>query len=200
MICNLKTNLGITTKMKNNFLQNPSVSEIQKHFKMYQDQIYPLVAGICTQKMDGMHGLNTHTASVVFRGTDYALSLNKNPLPVIFACAFHDMARINDNFDIEHGKNAVPLAKQIMEKFNLDKRIQRSIIFAIENHTTGTNAPDYISACLWDADRTRLSWLYGYQPKYFNTLRAQHIASSNYQEYIKFQRKCFSDLPWDKIY
>ena len=184
----------------NKSLLNPSVSEIKKNFTLYQKEILPLVAEICTQRNDGMHGLNTHTAAVVFRGTDYALSLNKNPMPVIFACAFHDMARTNDDFDIEHGKNAVPMAKQIMAQFNLKKQTQRSVIFAIENHTTGIIAPDYISACLWDADRTRLSWLYGYKQKFFNTLRAKQIASSDYAQYIKFQRKCYADLPWDKTY
>ena len=187
-------------KNMNELLSNPPVSEIQKNFTLYQKEIYPLVAQIGTQKKDGMHGLNTHTASVVFRGTDYALSLNENPWPVIFACAFHDMARTNDFFDTEHGKKAIPMAKQIMEKFHLDAQIQQSIIFAVENHTIGTVAPEYISACLWDADRTRLSWLYGYDQKYFNTERARKVASSDYKKYIQFQRQCFSGLPWNKTY
>ena len=184
----------------NKSLLNPSVSEIQKNFMLYQQKILPLVTQICTQRNDGMHGLNTHTASVVFRGTDYALSLNKNPWPVIFACAFHDMARTHDGYDTEHGKKAIPMAKQIMKKFNLDEQTQQSIIFAIENHTIGKTAPDYISACLWDADRTRLSWLYGYQPGYFNTARAKAVASSDYEQYLNFQRQCFPNLSWDKIY
>jgi len=181
-------------------LSNPQLSEIKENFIKYKKNIQPLVAQICTQKMNGMHGLNTHTAAVVFRGIDYALSLNKNPWPVIFACACHDMARMNDSFDTEHGKNAIPLAKQIMKKFNLDKETQNSINFAIENHTTGIIAPDYISACLWDADRTRLSWDYGYDSKYFNTLRAKQIASNDFKKYIEFQRQCFPELIWDKIY
>ena len=181
-------------------LSNPSVSQIKKSFIAYQEKIYPLIAQICTQEMDGMHGLDTHTAAVVFRGIDYALSLHQNPLPVMFACAFHDMARTNDEFNIEHGKNAVPMAKEIMRKFKLDRETQQSINFAITNHTIGIVAPDYISACLWDADRTRLSWGYGYEPNYFNTLRAKQIASSNYKKYIKFQQKCFPNLNWDKTY
>ena len=181
-------------------LTNPPISEIQKYFTEYQNKIYSLIAQICTQKMDGMHGLNTHTASVVFRGIDYALSLNKNPWPVILACAFHDMARTNDCFDLEHGKNAIPMAKQIMQNLNLDKEIQQSVNFAIANHTTGVIAPDYISACLWDADRTRLSWEYGYNQKYFNTSRAKKVASSDSEKYIQFQRQCFPELIWDKTY
>jgi len=184
----------------NKSLLNPSVSEIKKNFTLYQQEILPLVAEICTQRNDGMHGLNTHTAAVVFRGIDFALSLKQDPWPVIFACAFHDMARTHDNHDTEHGRNAIPMAKQIMKQFNLDEQIQQSIIFAVEHHTTGEIAPDYISACLWDADRTRLSWLYGYHSKYFNTQRAHMVASSDYENYLKFQRQCFPNLSWDKIY
>ena len=160
-------------------LPNPSILEIQKNFNLYKESVYPLVAQICTQKKDGMHGLDTHTAAVVFRCIDYALSLDENPWPVILACAFHDMARTHDDFNLDHGKNAVPLAIQIMGKLNIEQAIQESIISAIVNHTIGTIAPDYISACLWDADRTRLSWEFGYEPQYFNTLRAKQIASSN---------------------
>ena len=182
------------------FISNPPVSEIQKNFNKYLKQLYPLVSKICTQEKTGMHGLETHTAAVVFRGIDYALSLKENPWPVILACAFHDMARTNDDFDTEHGKNAVPMAEQIMQKLQIKKQIQESVKFAIINHTTGIVAPDYISACLWDADRTRLAWEYGYKPNYFNTLRAKQIASSDYNKYIKFQTKCFPDLTWQKTY
>ncbi len=181
-------------------ISNPPVSEIQKNFDKYLKQIYPLVKKVCTQEIDGMHGLNTHTAAVVFRGIDYALSLKENPWPVILACAFHDIARTNDDFDIKHGKKAVPLANEIMQHLNINKRIKESIKYAIINHTTGIVAPDYISACLWDADRTRLSWEFEYKPNYFNTLRARQVASSDYEKYIKFQQKCFPDLIWDKTY
>lgn len=190
-----------TQKRKNmNSSLDPDILKIKNNFTLYQEKIYPLVAEKCIQKKEGMHGLDTHTASVVFRGIDYALSLNQEILPVIFACAFHDMARTNDGFDIDHGKNAIPLAKQIMKKFNLTHQMQQSIIFAVENHTIGNIAPDYISACLWDADRTRLSWGYGYKSKYFNTPRAKQIASSNCEQYLDFQRKCFPGLVWDKTY
>jgi len=186
-------------------LPNPAVSQMRKYFQTYQQTIYPLVAQAITQnqtqKLYGMHGLNTHTASVVFRGIDFALSINQDPIPVIFACAFHDMARTNDGFDTEHGRHAVPMATQIMQQFNLSDEIKQSIIFAIENHTTGTDAPDYISGALWGADRVRLSQLYNYDEKYYSNPRAKQIASlKNYEQYLEFQRQCFPNIHWDKIY
>ncbi len=188
----------------NNFayMTNPSAVMMQKYFNFYMNEILPYVKQYTTQNPDGCHALDKHTSAVVFRGIDYALSLKENPLPVVFAGAFHDMARTNDGFDTEHGKYAVPYAEKIMSQFTniLDARAQSNIIYAIENHTTGTYAPDYVSKCLWDADRTRMSWEYGFNPKFFNTARAKYVASHNAADYIKFQQKCFPNLFWSREY
>lgn len=181
---------------------NPYYWEMERNFDFYINDVKPLVAEIGTQKMDGMHGLDTHTNAVVFRGIDYALSLRQNPTPVIFACAFHDMARTHDGMDMEHGKNAIPMAMKIMKQFPdlLDKETRMQILSAVMNHTTGTIAPDYISACLWDADRTRMAWKYGFDAKFFNTQRGAHVASHYYLTYLEFQRKCLSGYRWEKQY
>ena len=66
------------------------------------------------------------------------------------------------------------------------------ILFAVKNHTTGRNATDGISACLWDADRIRLSWERGYRADFFSTERGMQIASLNrqkQQEYIAEQEE-----------
>jgi len=181
---------------------NPPIDKVRKHFNFYINSVRPLVEEICTQQLDGYHGLKTHTDAVVFRGIDYSLSLNQEPVPVIFACAFHDMARTNDGFNLTHGADAVPMAQQIMVKFPklLNKKEIKSIIYAITNHTNGISAPDYISACLWDADRTRLSWQYGFDAGFYNTERGKYVASENYEKYIKFQQKCIADHIWEKTY
>ena len=183
----------------------PFLSNIEKPFTFYLEKIQPLVAELGTQPAKGFHGLETHTASVVFRGIDYALSMGKTGdeiMPVIFACAFHDMARTNDDFDIEHGKNAEPMACQIMKQFQdlLDKDTCIMIRSAIRNHTTARwVAPDYISACLWDADRTRFAWKYGFDEKFFNTQRGKYVAQ-HFQKYLDFQRKHFQHIEWSKQY
>ena len=164
--------------------QNPDVSQVQKYFNFYIKELLPHIEICSTQNKDGCHAVHTHTSAVVFRGIDYALSLDKNPVPVVFASAFHDMARTHDGWDTNHGENAVPGAKKIMQNFQniLTEQDVKNIIFAIANHTTGKIAPDYVSACLWDADRTRMSWVYGYNAKHFNTERAKYVASHPYND------------------
>lgn len=206
---NIMKYLDITKKnIKARVICNPHPWEIQQHFKFYLNNVQPLVLDAITQKqtqsLDGLHGFYTHTNAVVFRGIDYALSINKDPLPVILACAFHDMARTNDKPDFEHGKAAVPMAFKIMNQFpdKIDAKTRASIASAIANHTakTPTVAPDYISACLWDADRTRLAWASKFDEQYFSTQRGAHVASHSWKKYIEFQQSCFPKLIWGKQY
>lgn len=180
---------------------NPDSQKINKAFKFYLKDLKPLVAKVALQKPDGMHGLNTHTNAVVFRGIDYALHMDQDPIPVVFACAFHDMARTDDSQDTEHGKHAVPMAIKIMKQFPylLDQDTRFSILYAILNHTTGKIAQDYISACLWDADRTRMAWHYGFEDGFFNTNRGKYVAQ-HWKKYLEFQRFCFPKINWSKQY
>ena len=174
--------------------------EISDFFDWFVSNLLPLVEQNGTQKPMGYHGLYTHTAAVVFRGIDYALSLNKNPMPVIFACAFHDMARTDDEYNEYHGPNAVPLATHIMDGFpQLSVDDKKSVLYAIENHTIGRNAPDYVSACLWDADRTRLSWECGFMPECFSTARACDVARGVAGNYVTFMRETISDFAKSKL-
>jgi len=170
------------------------IYSISKTFDWYLMDIMPVVEKYAIQSKNGYHGLYTHTAAVVFRGIDYALSLGKKPNPVVFACAFHDMARINDGNDTIHGPNAIPLAETVMDKVDsLDYNTRESIIYAVKNHSLKNLAPrDYISACLWDADRTRLAWECGYHPNFFTTQRAHRVASGTANEYLKFMQKNMS--------
>ena len=164
-------------------------AQIRRYFDFYQKKVLPVVEKLATQKKEGYHGLHTHTDAVVFRAIDYALELGQNPMPVLFAAACHDMARTHDFYDEQHGKNAVPLAKKVMDHFpkSLSEAEKEAILFAIGNHTTGLQTSDYICACLWDADRTRLSWERGYHEKYFNTPYAKKVASENPILYITWQ-------------
>lgn len=166
-------------------------SKIRECFDFYQKKVLPEVEKLATQKKEGYHGLHTHTDAVVFRAIDYALELGKNPMPVLFAAACHDMARTHDFYDEMHGKNAVSMAQKIMHKFKneLTDLEKQSVLSAIENHTTGGNAGDYISACLWDADRTRLSWERGYREVFFNTEYGKKVASGDAKKYITWQNK-----------
>ena len=167
---------------------------ISKTFDWYLTEIMPVVEKHAIQSKYGYHGLYTHTAAVVFRGIDYVLSLGKEPKPVVFACAFHDMARINDGNDTIHGPNAIPLAETVMDKVDfIDYNTRESIIYAIKNHSLSNLVPrDHISACLWDADRTRLAWECGYYSNFFTTPRAHKVASQPAEEYLKFMQQNIS--------
>jgi HD superfamily phosphohydrolase YqeK len=101
------------------------------------------------------------------------------------------MARTHDDYDEMHGENALPMAQKIMHKFKneLTDLEKQSVLLAIKDHTTGGNAGDYISACLWDADRTRLSWERGYREMFFNTEYGKKVASGDAKKYITWQNK-----------
>ena len=167
---------------------------ISETFDWYLKHIMPIVEQNATQQKYGYHGLYTHTSAVVFRGIDYALSMGQKPKPVVLACAFHDMARIDDAPDVQHGERALPIVERIL-RYNLPIPTQfaQAIMEAVKNHTIGSVAPDYISACLWDADRTRLSWEMGFESRFFTTNRAKQIASGNADEYIEFMKRNLSE-------
>ena len=190
-------------KVRTGFL--PYEGEIRKPFEFYLDHIQPLVAEFGSQPKAGMHGLETHTLSVVFRGIDYALAMGKTEneiIPVVFACACHDMARKDDSEDLEHGRRAVTKTMKVMNKFPdlLNKDTQTLIIKAVLEHTTGVFAPEYISQCLWDADRTRKTWYSGnFKEECFSTLYAKHVAQHPFK-YLEYQRKYFPYFDWSKQY
>ena len=100
--------------------QNAPLWAMHKYFEIYDKELKPLIIETAPQSLEGEHGLNTHTSAVVVRGIDYAIHLGRDPLPVVFACAFHDIARTHDGLDMEHGQNAVPMAMKIMNNFPLD--------------------------------------------------------------------------------
>lgn len=183
--------------------------KIKEYFDYYEKDVIPVIKRCLkvTQSDFWFHGFFTHTDSVVFRGIYYALYLNENPVPVIFACAFHDLARTDDEYNEIHWERAVPIAEEIMENFSdvLSEDQKKSVIYAVKNHTVWLKAPDYIqardyiSACLWDADRTRLWWMYWYDENLMSTDEAKRIASWNAEEFLKFQNECLGrDLDEDR--
>lgn len=183
--------------------------KIRKYFDYYEKNLLPVIKSCpeVTQTDYWFHWLYTHTDSVVFRGIYYALCLDEDPMPVIFACAFHDLARTDDEYNEIHWERAIPIAKKIMQSFSdiLTDDQQKSIIYAVKNHIIWLKAPDYvqardyISACLWDADRTRLWWIYWYMPSLMSTEEAKRISSGKTKEFLKFQNEClWRDLNEDR--
>ncbi|MBQ8294304.1 MAG: hypothetical protein IJX89_02885 [Alphaproteobacteria bacterium] len=145
--------------------------------KLYFNQILPQIAEITNQSRYGYHGLS-HTNQVAMFGLDLSDGINTDPLPVLLAAGLHDCARTNDAWCTEHGPRAVPIGREFLAKnyANLSTTTVQKILYAIEHHTTGRHAPDTVSACLWDADRIRLSWEMEYLPHLFSTNIGRYIA------------------------
>ena len=165
---------------------------------LFEKEILPSITKISNQPKYGYHGIS-HTEQVGLFALDYALALHKNPLPVLLAAGLHDCARTNDAYDETHGPRCIPIATSFLKSYQnqLTTLEEQQILYAIEHHTTGRKAPDYISACLWDGDRTRLSWERGYQEEYFTTARAKKIASlddKSQQDYLEEQKKYLISL------
>ena len=140
--------------------------------------VMPEVKKVSKQKNLNYHGF-AHTEQVILFGIDYALASGVNPLPVILACALHDCARSSDKYDLDHALDAVPIADRFLSQFqfNLSEQEKTQILSAIANHTNGRKAKNLIAACLWDADRTYLSWQWGYHSVYYSTKRGKEVAS-----------------------
>lgn len=155
--------------------------------KVAMKYVMPKIAKITKQEKFGYHGL-VHTEQVVMFGIDYALAQKEKPLPVILACALHDCARQSDEYNITHGPACEPIARAFLKRhhFDITEEETEAIIYAVVNHTTGRQAPDGISACLWDADRTRLSWENGYNERFFSTPRAKEVAAFDYPAQKKY--------------
>lgn len=164
------------------------------------NEVMPLIKGVTCQPDFGFHGL-THTEQVVLFGIDYVLSLGEKPLPVILACALHDCARKNDSYDETHGPACVPIVQAFLQQhsFSLSPDEKAKITQAVAQHTVGQNASDYICACLWDADRTRLSWLKGYDERFFSTIRAKQVASLSAQQINVYEKEQLFLLKQTKV-
>ena len=165
-------------------------SKAEPFAKFFFNEILPEVRKISKQPEKGFHGLS-HTRQVALFAVDVALSIGQDPIPVLFAAGLHDAARDNDAYDLQHGPASVPLAMKIFETplgKHLSPELRERVCVAIRDHTIGMNAADPISACLWDADRIRLSWRRGYDPKFFSTPRGRELAAMN-----SAQQKAYMD-------
>ncbi len=154
---------------------------------IFMYEILPVIQKISNQSRYGYHGIS-HTIQVGLFGIEIAIATKVSPIPVMLACGLHDCARTNDAYCEEHGPACVPIAEKMLnEKYSsLGRKTINKILSAVANHTTGRNAPDEISACLWDADRIRLSWELGYNPKFFSTEYGNMIASLSLHDQNKY--------------
>lgn len=181
---NLKKQIWTDANLRN----RPSVIKSAVRAREYYTnllltEILPQIENIGTQQKYGYHGLYTHSFQVAQFAIELAISVGTDPLPVMLGAALHDIARTHDGDDYAHGPRGAEIARDFLNKNykHLFPGTIDKIVYAIANHTTGTVAPDLISACVWDADRIRLSWEMGYNEKYFNTEYGKYLASLPYR-------------------
>ena len=138
--------------------------------KLLFSEILPKIERVTKQPKYGYHGMG-HTAQVGIMGLDFALSVRQDPLPVILAASLRDCASVKDECCEAHGANCEPIARKFLADNypNLLPVEIEEIINAVKTHTVGRACTDLVSACLWDADRVRLSWELGYSPEPFST-------------------------------
>lgn len=170
-------------------MQTDTTSETTRaiYARKFIYEIMPLLEQISTQSRYGYHGL-THTEQVAMFGIDLAIAANTDVLPVLLACSLHDCARKNDMYDENHGPDCEPIARKFLTEHypNIPRPTVEKIVSAVVNHTVGRNAPDMVSACMWDADRIRLGWEYGYRPQFMSTPRGHKLAAMSPAEQTQY--------------
>lgn len=161
--------------------------------KVLFSEVMPKIERVTNQSRYGYHGL-THTAQVGMFGIELALSVHQDPLPVMLAAGLHDCARTNDEYCELHGPRCEPVARKFLADNYPDMMpidVER-IVTAVKEHTVGRNSNDLVSACLWDADRVRLSWEMGYAPEFFSTPYGRKLGALprvKQEKYISDQEK-----------
>ena len=136
----------------------------------------------------GMHGIEHISSVVAFSiiicSEEYPNEPDEFVKSCILAAVLHDCARVKekDGWDEDHAENAVPKIKAFKllfnNTFNLQEDNWNDIIEAVRTHTSGIggNPVNKIASVLWDADRVRLSWFYGYDEQYFSTNTGKRLA------------------------
>lgn len=182
---------------KKALLRPSSFRQIMKEKAYYSkvlfSEVMPKIERITNQSRYGYHGLS-HTQQVGLFGIELALSVHQDPLPVILAAGLHDCARVNDEYCEQHGPRCEPIARKFLADNYPDLLpvdVER-IVKAVKEHTVGRNSSDLVSACLWDADRVRLSWEMGFAPEFFSTPYGKKLGAltrSKQEKYIADQEK-----------
>lgn len=123
----------------------------------------------------GIHGF-PHWARVIDNGLLLAdeYALNKNIL-IIFAL-FHDIKRVRDEYDFEHGLRGGDFLLLNRKHINLTDTEINTAYLACKGHTEIKHSNDLNIAMCWDADRLDLMRV-GLQPQspYLNLLKSQQI-------------------------
>ena len=105
---------------------------------------------------DGIHGA-THWARVRDNGLRLARLTGANPEVVELFAFLHDLKRLNDGIDPDHGKRAAEFARTLQGSLiTLPDEDLESLVFACAYHSDGLTEADITVQTCWDADRLDL--------------------------------------------
>ena len=105
---------------------------------------------------DGIHGAS-HWSRVRHNGLILADQIGANRRVVEYFAFIHDLGRLNDNHDPEHGYRAALIAEKIAgDLIEVDEIELEMLMEACEGHSDGRLVADVTVMTCWDADRLDL--------------------------------------------
>lgn len=131
----------------------------------------PRARAYSEQPDSGYHGFG-HSVFVARAAALLALKLDRNPLPAMIAGLLHDAGRRDDAADPGHAALGAEIAALVLEPWLghcLAAPVRAAVVEAIRHHAEEEPAAGDIAACLRDADRLRLAWERGFEPRCFTT-------------------------------
>ena len=176
----------------------------------FEEQIIKDIAYYWRIKKDLKYHSWAHTLRVVsFAKEILANEFNKYDFQnktllndIIISSYLHDVGRINDSVDREHGYRSLMILDACKKELSLEFNIE-SVRFAILNHSRREGEKDKlplvsnfyineqidkrVAACLWDADRLdllRIPFFRKVDKDFLNTEYAKKFANS--REHLKF--------------
>lgn len=155
-----------------------------RHAHLLQDFLeriwLPAIAQRSRLPEHGYHSLS-HCMQVALLGAFIALHEGTNPIPVALAGLLHDSGREGDAEDADHALAALSLADVAFGRELRNLLAPAHVVSlrgAIAGHTAGRRSPDPVVAACWDADRLRLAWERGVDPKFFTTRTGLELAKA----------------------
>ena len=155
--------------------------------RLYQNHISKIKISIFPNNDDDVHGY-VHSLSVERNMMILCKQLNYGWGWGMWIFAYyHDILRLNDGADPDHGKRAADLLRGIRANGNLNSvpiGLIDSICFACENHSTMLRSGDQLTDICFDADRLDLMRV-GIKPD--PKMMATHIGAhyaENYEAYV----------------
>lgn len=110
----------------------------------------------CTLHWNGIHGIR-HWERVHANGLRLAAITGADPKIVALFAYLHDLKRLSDGRDIDHGRRAAEYIHTIQGSLiSLSAADLETLCYACEHHSRGLNKASPTVLTCWDADRLDL--------------------------------------------